>query len=393
MNADALADRIGEAVPEPLDELVPATRMERLGAAAGAGAVVLLAVVLAVDPFGVLSAADGRTVPVTVDYLRATVVGLPVGLAAGVAAGVGYFRRADRVGVQPRPIARGVCQVLSVVAGTLVVLVALGGAVGGLLDGGVGAAALGGLLGLLDGLVAAAGWLLFALTVLAAPATGGVVAGVRLAQTLPGRLPVVDAEAPATGRQRPSRTAMAAAAVVPGRTLPDGVRPTPDWFGWWAGLLASVVVGVPVFVWPSPAFAVSLTGGQTVATRPGGAGPTTVLALGVAVLVGLLAAWRYRATVEDPSKRYRWSMAVQATLSPMVVVALALVVFLAVNRFAQNLSGGFFEAVLAVVGVAYIAPLPATAAGVAAAVVVGVPTAVGVLLEQVVHGVRGAVTA
>jgi hypothetical protein len=388
MDTDVLADRAGEVVPEPLDELVPATRMERLGAAAGAGAVVLLAVVLAVDPFGALSPADGRSIPVTVDYLRATVVGLPVGLTAGVAAGVGYFRRADRVGVQPRPVARGVCQVLSVAVGALVALVALGGAVGGLLAGGVGAAVLGGLVGLLDGLVGGVAWLLFALVVLAGPATGGVVAGVRLAQTLPERLPFVDAGGQATGRSGPSRTAMAAAAVVPGRTLPDGVRPTPGWFGWWAGVLASVVVGVPVFVWPSPAVAVSLTGSTPVATRPGGGGPATVLALATAVLVGLLGAWRYRATVEEPRTRYGWSMAVQAALSPMVVVALVLVAVFVVNRFAQNLSGGFLDAVTAVVSVLILAPVPATATGVLAAVVVGVPTAAGVLLERVVHGVR-----
>lgn len=393
MDTEVLADRVGEAVPEPLDELVPATRMERLGAAAGAGTVALLAVVLAVDPLSVLSAADAGSVPATVDYLRAAVVGLPVALAAGVAAGVGYWRRADRVGIQPRPVARGACQVLSVAVAVLVALVAVGGAVGGLLAGGVVAALVGGLVGLVDGLLAAVGWLLYALVVFVGPATGGVVAGVRLAQSLPEWVPFAEATGPTTGRTRPSRRAMAAAAVVPGRSLPEGVRPTPGWFGWWAGVLASALVGVPVFVWPSPAFAVSLSGSPPVAPRPGGGGPVTVLALAAAVVVGMLAAWRYRATVAEPRRRYRWSMAAQALLSPMVTLALALVTVLVVNSVVRNLSGGLFDATLPVVGVVFMAPVPATATGVIGAVVVGVPTAVGVLLERVVHSARTVVAA
>lgn len=366
--------------------MYPSSRTERIGVVAGAVSALLWAVIVVTRTEALLDGPEPSTVLRGGDTVGGVV--LVATLLLGFVAGLAQSRYTDDVewAELVRAIYYGPLAVFAVV---LVVVVAAN-VLGLLAAGSVGGAVVAGLVALALGLVAGSvlGVALGALV--AVPAVVGVYAGVRVGRATRGDdagqrdTPWGDDGAVAGGGRAPATDWTGwLSARVPWLGERRS-RSVPERYGWWAGVVGTVATLAAQALAPWGLLVVDLSGASPVGTRPGSEA-SLLAGAAFAAVVGIVAVQRYHAAVERPSSGYRRKMAWQAVLAPLVVGIVATVVVLLADGLVTVLSGAVGQALVAVVAAVFGGMFFGPAVGLAGSVVVGVPTAAGVLLGSAVR--------
>jgi hypothetical protein len=362
--------------------MYPSSRSEQIGVVAGTASALLWAAIVVTRTSALLgNGPDPSTLLRGTDSIGGVVV--VATLFVGFVAGLAQSRYAD--GVEWANLARAIYYGPVAVFGVVLVLVVGANVLGVLAAGSVGGALVAGILALAVGLVVGSILGLVLAAVVAVPAVVGVYAGVRV-----GRAShdgdaserdspwTRDGSRAAGGRHRPTGWTGRLAALVPW-VGERRARSVPERYGWWAGVAGTVATLVVQIGAPWGVLVVDFSRAAPVGTRPGSG--TSILAGAVfTAVLGAVAVRRYQAAVERPPSGYRRKMAWQAALAPLVVGMVASFLVLIVDGLVVVLSGTVGEALLGVIAGVFGGIFFGPIAGVLASVVVGVPTAAGVLL-------------